>query len=143
MSRFQHSMIVFYIGMAVVVFAGYLAIRACGGGSETMITPAVVATRYPAVLNQAKDTEVQSNARMLYQGIEIHRAQYGSYPQQSQVAPGGQLAEILPDWPDNPFTQQPMESGTDPGDYTYDVDPNGTSFTLKVYLSNGAPLVQP
>lgn len=52
-------------------------------------------------------------------------------------------AEMYPpqafDWPDNPYTGQPMKQGADPGDFTF--SGGGTSFCLKGFGGDGQVVV--
>src|SRR5450756_2036622 len=41
------------------------------------------------------------------------------YPTPADVSEAGGIASYVDPWPTNPYTDQPMKPGTQPGDYTY------------------------
>ena len=49
------------------------------------------------------------------------------------------LSQYVDAWPQNPYTDLPMQQGTAPGDFSYTVD--GGSFTVTGYGHDGAPVV--
>ncbi len=66
----------------------------------------------------------------------------GAYPMPADVRESGAVAQYVDPWPANPYAPgQPMEPGTDPGDYTYERLDGGQSFRLAGFLDNGAFIV--
>ena len=127
-------MIVMYVGAAIAMFLGYYAFQACSSSSTP--SPSSLASA-PGVAGRANDAEVSANGRMIIQAIESYRSQTGQLPAVTDVTEGGALADNLPGWPDNPFTNQPMQPGTAPGDYTYAPSPDGATFGFTVVFSSG------
>ena len=132
-------MIVMYVGAAIAMFLGYYAFRACGSSSTP--SPSSLASA-PGVAGRANDAEVSANGRMIIQAIESYRSQTGQLPAVTDVTESGALADYLPGWPSNPFTDQPMQPGTAPGDYTYARSADGATFGFTVVFSSGAQQLQ-
>jgi hypothetical protein len=47
------------------------------------------------------------------------------------------MASYIDVWPTNPYTGAPMMEGTGPGDFSYEVSPDGTSYRLIGYGTDG------
>ena len=90
-------------------------------------------------IDVAKDAAVKAQLMMIKTGIEAQIATTGAAPADaSQATLGG----FVSPWPTNPFTDQPMQEGEAPGDYTYSPG-GGTSYSLSVHLSDGATYTAP
>src|SRR5450756_1749614 len=59
------------------------------------------------------------------------------YPTPADVSEAGGIASYVDPWPTNPYTDQPMKPGTQPGDYTYEQLNGGAGYKLTGYISNG------
>jgi hypothetical protein len=61
-----------------------------------------------------------------------------TYPQSSEVTPDQSgVGQYVDKWPTNPYTGQPMTQGTTPGDFSYTLGANSTSYSLVGYGENG------
>jgi hypothetical protein len=134
MLRFQRSMIVMYIGFAVMMMLGYFAVKACSGASDLSSSDL---GSVPAVADRAKDGEASSNGRLIVAAIESYLGETGHLPAVADVTASGALAGYTPGWPVNPFTQQPMKSGSSPGDFTYQPSADGGAYTFTLASSSG------
>ena len=75
-------------------------------------------------------------------GLGMWKAGGGkAYPPPNEVTPSGMLAKMIR-WPTNMFTGQPMQPGTDKGDYTYSRLDGGKSYSLVAHLSDGSTIGQ-
>jgi len=99
----------------------------------------LAAIAIPMFLNQrdkAKDATTKGGVH----NIELGTASYGidhadTYPATGTVN-GTSLASYVDNWPQNPWTGNPMKDGTGQGDYTYTLLTPG-SFTIVGHLSGG------
>ena len=94
----------------------------------------------PMVLVQdqhSKEAAVKEGTHSLQVGIQQwaldHQNQYPSAFDLSQAA----MASYIDVWPTNPYTGAPMMEGTSPGDFGYEVSPDGSSFHLVGYGEDG------
>jgi hypothetical protein len=58
------------------------------------------------------------------------------YPSTFEMNPTA-MSDYMDMWPANPYTGRPMTQGTGPGDFSYEVSPDGTSFRLIGYGEDG------
>jgi hypothetical protein len=66
-------------------------------------------------------------------GVQAWAAEHGgTYPDPSLVTQEG-LAAYVSDWPTNGFSDEPMKQGTQSGDFSYTVAPDGASYQLVGY----------
>ena len=65
------------------------------------------------------------------------------YPTPADVTASGGVAGYVNPWPTNPFTGQPMQPGTAPGDYTYEQLNGGAGYKLTGYIGNGLTYTRP
>ena len=65
------------------------------------------------------------------------------YPAASEVSSTGGIAQYVNPWPVNPYTNQPMQAGTSPGDYQYEQLDGGAAYKLTGYLGNNLTYVLP
>jgi hypothetical protein len=99
------------------------------------VSPSATETT-PGTDDLMMDEEVKSNLGTIYGAIQSYFADNGSYP--NDVDPGGDLNAYLPEssWPVNPFSENPMVEGLSTGDFSYDMNPDGT-ITVSAHLSDG------
>jgi len=135
--KFSRSWLLFAMGMTVVsiVFIAVFMPR------HISVKPPVGAEGSPlpnpgGAVDQARDAGAVAGARSIVAGIEVIFAQEGVLPANLAVAPNGSLAGVLPDWPLNPWNDEPMHSGREKGDYIYDRVSDG-EYTFTVTLSSG------
>jgi hypothetical protein len=85
----------------------------------------------------AKESAVKEGTHSLQVGIQQwaldHQNQYPSAFDLNQAA----MASYIDVWPTNPYTGAPMMEGTSPGDFGYEVSPDGSSFRLVGYGESG------
>ncbi len=62
-----------------------------------------------------------------------------TYPPPKEVTPSGMLAQMI-HWPTNLFSAQPMQPGTDAGNYTYSRLDGGKKYSLIGHLSDGSTI---
>lgn len=65
------------------------------------------------------------------------------YPTPADVSEAGGITSYVDPWPTNPYTDQPMKPGTQPGDYTYEQLNGGAGYKLTGYISNGTTFTRP
>lgn len=110
------------IALAVAVLA--LAVAACG--SEELAAPT-------KNIDIARDEAAKAGILAIETGI-------AAYVATSQAAPplvdAATLGSFVSPWPTNPWTNEPMAPGTDPGEYSYQ-NLGGTSYSLVGHLSDG------
>ena len=92
----------------------------------------------PMFLNQrdkAREAGVKEGMHAIQVGIQTwavdHRDEYPA------AADNDTLASYVRYWPTNPYTNTPMTEGRDPGEYTYVVSSDRTSFALIGYGEDG------
>ena len=90
-------------------------------------------------ISKAKDAEVEQNILTLQMGIQTYASVNGGVP---ATATQTTIGSYVDPWPKNPYTLQPMQSGSSQGDYTY-TPLGGTSFTIAGHLSSGEDVVRP
>ena len=97
----------------------------------------------PTSAEQALRQQTIDAITSIQAGIAAWAAANGSvYPMPADARESGTVAQYVDPWPVNPYAPgQPMEPGTDPGDYTYERLDGGRSFRLAGYLDNGAFIV--
>jgi len=113
-----------------------------------MILPAIA---IPMFLNQrdmAREAGVKEGVHSIQIGVQTWAVDNGDvYPDTcGRTTPtsggsGSPVGTYVTYWPTNPFTEQPMTEGTDPGDYAYTVSPDGTDFTLVGYGADGQVVI--
>jgi type IV pilus assembly protein PilA len=98
----------------------------------------LAAIAIPMFLNQrekAKDAGVKEGVHSIQVGVQSVAVDNNDvYPLTANV-----VADVAPEidqWPDNPFTGDPMANDGDLGDFTY-VSADGSDYTLSGTLSNG------
>ena len=67
----------------------------------------------------------------------------GVYPAASEVTSTGGIAQYVAPWPLNPYTDQPMAPGTEPGDYNYEQLDGGAGYRLAANLGNNLTYTLP
>ena len=94
----------------------------------------------------AREMATKENIHTIYVGLTTYSVDNSdSYP--ADTAPLGGASGALTSgstvyvesWPENPYTNEPMVSGTGPGDYTYTV--TSTSFELVGYGEDGNVII--
>jgi len=90
-------------------------------------------------IDVARDATVKAQLMMIKTGIDAYVAMNGAAPADASKAT---LGGFVDPWPDNPFTEQPMQPGEGPGDYVFTPGP-GAGYTLSVSLSDGKVYTAP
>ena len=94
----------------------------------------------PVFLGQnqhAKEAAVKEGDHSLQVGIQQWALDHqNQYPSASDLNPAA-MASYIDVWPTNPYTGAPMMEGTSPGDFGYEVSPDGSSFRLVGYGEDG------
>jgi hypothetical protein len=90
------------------------------------------------------DQDVVDAILVLQSGILQYAAAHGNvFPAATDVSETGAVGQSMESWPANPFTGQPMQTGTAPGDYTYEQVMDGKSYHLTGYRSNSQTFTVP
>ncbi len=124
------------------------------GLGPTMDRAALVSLSHHAYLGALasyREEDVREWTGLLSYVIRTWAKEHGSYPQPADLQPGSpfgrlmakqmlrgfsrQMKKTQPTWPINPFTAEPMESGTQPGDFTYRL--RGSGYVLSGHLGGG------
>ena len=97
----------------------------------------------PTSAGQARRQQTIDSITSIQAGIAAWAAANGgTYPMPADVRESGAVAQYVDPWPPNPYVpEQPMEPGTDPGDYRYERLDGGQLFRLTGFLDNGAFVV--
>jgi type II secretory pathway pseudopilin PulG len=109
----------------------------------------LAAIAIPMVLSQhdkASDSAAREGGHRLLIAIQTWAVENGDvYPQADEVSDTGAVGRTMStggmSWPVNPWTDEPMAQGSERGDFTYAVRPDGTDYTLTVHLSDGGRYV--
>jgi prepilin-type N-terminal cleavage/methylation domain-containing protein len=98
------------------------------------ILTTIAVPTYLGQRSKAKDAAVKEGVHRLVVGVESYAADNsdGCPAAASQVTIGA----YVDDWPQNPYTDQPMQDSPATGDYTYQT-PASDSYTLVGHLSSG------
>jgi hypothetical protein len=110
----------------LVLVAAALAVAATGCGSEEIVAP-------KTSIDLAKDVAAKAGIMAIETGIKAAIAANGVAPTTADAAT---LGSVVSPWPNNPWTMEPMKSGTEIGDYTYR-NLGGVSYSLIAHLSGG------
>ena len=110
----------------------------------------LAAIAIPMFVNQnqrAKDSAVKEAVHRLQIGIQTYAVENGDrYPEPADVSPDGALSAYVDDWPENPWTGEPMHPGGEPGDYVYETIAVGmgyNDYSLRGHLHDGTTYVVP
>lgn len=101
----------------------------------------LAAIAIPMFLNQrdkAKNAAVKGGTHNIELGIGSWAVDHNDiYPPLAEVDKNGEVGTQVDQWPNNPWSGQPMASGGTHGDYTYALAAGGNSFSLAGHMSNG------
>jgi type II secretory pathway pseudopilin PulG len=125
--------------------SGYTLVGHLSAGSFTLAggTPAWLEQERLASgdVRTARDQAAESGARLIKSYIEQYGLQNNATaPSAGDVSETGGVGRLFAFWPANPFTGQPMASGTEPGDFAYSAGAGG-AYSLSARTSQTAPLV--
>jgi hypothetical protein len=135
-------------GESLVVDTHALEMRftpAAGDKLEIEFTGEMFKTPVVATLSRADETGYADAATAygittIRRGLAMWKAGGGKrYPPAEEVTPSGMLGKMIR-WPTDMFTGQPMQPGTDRGEYTYAPLNGGKKYSLKGYLSDGSTI---
>lgn len=118
----------------LVALALALAVLAQGCGCQEEIEGNTTGT-----IDIARDEAAKAGILAIDTGIAATIATSGAAPPAADQATLGGLVQP---WPANPWTQQPMKPGTEPGDFTYEYL-GGTGYRLVGHLSDGGAFERP
>jgi hypothetical protein len=110
--------IVMITGLAVIAIVAvigivFVATRDSGSSSRT-IDP------FQLQQTSSEDSAVEDGIRTIHEGIYKWSVDNGNrFPPEAEVRPDGAIGQYVANWPTNPYTGQPMASGSGPGDFTY------------------------
>lgn len=94
----------------------------------------------------SQESAVRSGVGDIQAGIQIWASEHhGEYPAPGRVA-GDRLVRrdgtpYVDAWPLNPYTHQPMDQGTGPGQFTYRVEASGRDYRVVGYGEAGKVLI--
>lgn len=110
-----------------------------GGLFAAIMIPAVM---FNEQHDKARESAVKEGIHSLQVGIQSWAVDHqDTYPAVTDVNPMT-MSRYIDWWPTNPYTGAPMTQGTQPGDYSYDVAPDGSSFQLTGYGKDGTIVIQ-
>jgi type IV pilus assembly protein PilA len=113
-------------------------------GVGLLVIGLVAAVAIPMFLVQrdkAHEAALKEGIHSVHVGVQSWAADHGGvYPAASKLTQRG-LSRYVDDWPINPYTGLPMQAGTSPGDFSYVVSPNGTTYQLSGYGQNGQVVI--
>lgn len=105
-----------------------------GAMFAAILIPAVVFSGQHAKAEESAVKEGVHSIQIVVQSWAVdHDNVYPPASQLNQVA----MSDSIEFWPTNPYTGAPMTQGTGPGDFGYEVSPDGRSFRLVGYGENG------
>lgn len=105
-----------------------------GGMFAAILIPAVVFSGQHAKAEESAVKEGVHSIQIVVQTWAVdHDNVYPPASQVNQVA----MSDSIEFWPANPYTGAPMTQGTGPGDFGYEVSPDGRSFRLVGYGEDG------
>ena len=106
----------------------------------------LMAISIPMFMNQsdkARESSVKEGIHSIHISVQMYAVEnQDAYPDPSMVSQSG-MASYLDYWPTNPYTGSPMVQGTGPGDYSYELNAEGTSFSLTGYGEDGPVISVP
>ena len=115
-------------------------------GALVLLVPIIAAMAIPMFAGQralSRESAVKEGIHSIQVGVQSWAVDHGDrFPDPATVSRSG-FAKYVDLWPANPYTDQPMTRGAGPGDFSYTVAPNGTSFQLVGYGENGAVITVP
>ena len=110
-----------------------------GGIFAAILIPAVLVSSQNAKAEESAVKEGIHSLNVIIQSWAVdHGDVYPSASEMDQMTMSG-YADY---WPTNPYTGGPMTQGTGPGDYFYEVAPDGTSFLLIGYGEDGKIVIR-
>lgn len=111
-----------------------VAVVLVGGLFAAILIPMVV---FNSEHTSANESAVKEGIHSIEVGIQSwavdHQDQYPSAFDVSQAT----MTSYIDAWPTNPYTDAPMMEGTGPGDFSYEVSPDGMSYRLVGYGADG------
>jgi hypothetical protein len=124
----------------VLIAVAIVVILAAVGGVTT-----VVLVRYERTERlDAKDEEVKRGIVVIQNALTDYAVNGGdTFPSRIDARIRQSMVSELhiPAWPTNPFDGQPMQEGTDPGDFQYLQTQSGDAFTLTAFGHDAKPLI--
>lgn len=107
-------------------------------------SPTTSPTATPSPSPTAADQQVITGIQRIQVGVITWATNNGNlYPVPAEVTETGAVAEYVDPWPSNPYTGQPMQPGTQSGDYTYEQLDGGGAYKLTGYVANGLTYTVP
>lgn len=89
------------------------------------------------------DQQVVDAIVQIQVGVLNWSTENGGFPPVEEVTAEGGVGQYVSPWPTNPFTGQPMVSGDQPGDYTYEQLNGGQAYKLTGHLAGGLTFTVP
>ncbi len=88
-----------------------------------------------------RESDVKLGIHSLQIGIQSYAVDHDdAYPDPSLLTQSG-MEVYLTYWPTNPYSGMPMTEGTGPGDFTYTLSADGSSFVLVGHGRDGEPVI--
>ncbi len=134
----------------------HLLVKVVGGGNDQttefkraasipITNPSSMPSAYPSSMPSATpyssgspDNAVKEGIHSIQVGIQSWAVNNGDvFPTNFEVRQNGAVGGYVDNWPTNPYTGQPMTSGSGPGDFTYTLATDSTSYTLSGHMSTG------
>jgi type II secretion system protein G len=106
------------------------------------ILAAIAIPMFLSQRNKAKDAAVKGGVHNIELGIASYAIDHADqYPATGQVSNttliDSSSKSYVDNWPNNPWTNVPMQNSTSNGDYTYTQLGAGTGFTLAGHMTTG------
>jgi hypothetical protein len=115
-------------------------------GALVLLVPFVAAMAIPMFAHQSdlsRESAVKEGVHSIQVGVQSWAIDHGDrFPDPATVSRSG-FAKYVDPWPVDPYSDQPMTQGTGPGEFSYTVAPDGTSFRLVGYGADGAVITVP
>jgi len=119
--------------VAVVAVVAVLMIGGCAA--------AVVVPMFLAQDDKAKESSVKEGIHVIQIAVVAYAVDNGDlFPAAEEVTPE-ELGRYVDSWPRNPYTGGPMAHGTGPGEFTYAVASDRSSYTLVGHGRDGRDVI--
>ena len=106
----------------------------------SLVLLAIAIPMFSSQRDKAKEAAVKEGIHSIQIGIQTYAVDHNdAYPDPSIVSESGLASYDY--WPQNPYTGLPMTQGTGPGDFSYTVAPDGSSYELTGYGEDGQPVI--
>jgi len=119
--------------VAVVAVVAVLTIGGCAA--------AVVVPMFLAQDDKAKESSVEEGLQVIQMAVVAYAVDNDDLFPAAEEVTREELGRYVDSWPQNPYTGGPMAHGTGPGDFTYTVTSDRSSYTLVGHGSDGRDVI--